>query len=251
MADNLFAGRRGPAAPNSARPFAECYVAFLDILGYRAIIEAHTERGSACDQIARFERMLDEALRAYARRDGDAHWISARAFSDNICLAGRTGGRGTVWTFLAAVSHVTYRLALDGIFVRGAVVRGLHYDSERLIYSPALVSAYDIERTWAFYPRVVVDDQVHAEYSRWVDSTPPERREHPHQGLWRDPADGCAFVNYLLVAASFQEGRDSQLLRKHKQAIEAKLLEFVKTPRIRAKYAWSAAYHNRFCREHG
>jgi len=114
MADNLFAGRRGPAAPNSARPFAECYVAFLDILGYRAIIEAHKERGSACDQIARFERMLDEALRAYARRDGDAHWISARAFSDNICLAGRTGGRGTVWTFLAAVSHVTYRLALDG-----------------------------------------------------------------------------------------------------------------------------------------
>ena len=84
-----------------------------------------------------------------------------RVFSDTICVWVPVQDDGfQVTGFLGVLAFLTLRLAVRGIFVRGAIVRGRHYDDGSLTFSPALVRAYRIGEEEAFYPRVIADTNV-------------------------------------------------------------------------------------------
>ena len=47
-------------------------------------------------------------------------------------------------------------LSINGIFVRGALSSGPHYENDHIIFSEGLIKAYDHEKS-AIYPRIIVD----------------------------------------------------------------------------------------------
>jgi hypothetical protein len=66
--------------------------------------------------------------------------------------------------------------------------------------------------------------------------------------MWdlRKDADVQYFVNYLNTVVPGKGCFSENELEKHKLAIEDKLTQYEREPRIYSKYMWNAAYHNRF-----
>lgn len=95
------------------------------------------------------------------------------------------------------------RLAQNGIFVRGAVVCGPHYDDGLVRFSPAFVRTYDVEQREAFYPRAIVEDVVVRRHRALSQARrqvlPHEHGSHARDDnrIWRD-TDGRWFLNYLV-----------------------------------------------------
>jgi hypothetical protein len=180
---------------------------------------------------------------------------SGRIFSDLIVVWEPVWGTSD-WTwqlgeFLSFAARVVLEVSLRGIFVRGAVVRGAHYDDGLLTFSPALIQAHQMERHEAFYPRVIIHRDVvaaHGESRRREDEDTVGGTTHYDRLLYRDD-DGRVFLNYLECCRLKREDDLAPLsaLRLHRDQVRAKLRRYRRDPRVQAKYGWVAHYHNRFC----
>src|SRR5438046_8242078 len=85
-------------------------------------------------------------------------------------------------------------LALDllstGYFIRGAIVKGDLYHDDKMVFGPALVHAYNLERAVVDYPRIMLP------YNLFKDA----------QAIWgmqykeymRQANDGPFFIHFLL-----------------------------------------------------
>jgi hypothetical protein len=238
-------------------PPDECYFAFVDIMGFReqvkqaaiaGTVRETAERISATVRRAKQEyddmmRMLEEKWEEYEERP-------LQVFSDTVWYAERVrDGESNVFSFVNRLLILNAELASDALFVRGALVQGRHFDDRTLVFSPALIAAYDHERTDAVHPRIVVAENVGQAYRRAVRRYPRIGRDG-REALWRDD-DGWLFVNYLDVL-SINRGWDEEqcrhFLMTHKRNIQDQLSACSSKPYIRAKYLWLAKYHNRYCR---
>ncbi len=100
-------------------------------------------------------------------------------------------------------------------------------------------------------PRVVLTDSVvnavkqHLKYYSSPEFSPQARE------FLRD-SDDQWFVNYLesVLIAEDERGPFYEEFAKHKEAVESKLTQHKNDPKIFAKYAWVAGYHNFFCDLH-
>jgi len=68
---------------------------------------------------------------------------------------------------LLDLAYIQARLAEDGTLIRGATTIGDIYVNDRLIFGPALIRAYELERGVASYPRIILDSRV---FDRLADS---------------------------------------------------------------------------------
>jgi hypothetical protein len=55
------------------------------------------------------------------------------------------------------------------------------------------------------------------------------------------------FVSYLSAALEYTTGHLKDWLAQHRQIVVRRLERHRKSPRVWAKYAWVARYHNYFC----
>jgi hypothetical protein len=157
-------------------PYQDRYLAFVDILGWKNYVTRSVEhphllapiseaaelismaREWAGETNANFKRIADAgATSKYVAGgepfDGD---IRVTHFSDTFVLTAPV--RQTSQLCLPhMVSVLTNRLLEAGLCTRGAIVRGLVHHTDRAIYGPALMHAYELERDVANYPRVLVD----------------------------------------------------------------------------------------------
>jgi hypothetical protein len=83
--------------------------------------------------------------------------VQCGAFSDHFSLSmpADFGGR-----ILTAGIKLIVDLLHKGFLTRGAIVLGDLYHRDNIIFGPALLSAYKIESKEAFYPRIVVSQEV-------------------------------------------------------------------------------------------
>jgi hypothetical protein len=128
-----------------------CYVALLDVLGYRARLEQDIESGALTfkDQLQRALVVLgtvNEAEFSYA------------AISDTVILS--SSNRPQIIPLLHTLKRVFLGFLGEGLFVRGALTFGPHFKSANVTYSHALAAAYQLQSTKAIYPRILIDHNV-------------------------------------------------------------------------------------------
>lgn len=80
---------------------------------------------------------------------------------------------------LSVAAHLIIDLLRDGFLTRGAVVLGDLYHVDNVIFGPALLQAVKIEEGEAFYPRILVSDNV-------VDHCSRRKGDHPLTTMIRD-----------------------------------------------------------------
>ena len=176
--------------------FIECYVAFLDILGVRALVKRSQSEPELYENIV---AALAEAKNlSVFRRDhrnvatGElASWsLQVQAFSDCVVLFIPTESQMLSW-MLASIRRLHDRMIRLGVCLRGAItLGGMHWTSEwsregdteavgrghvpdtavlaPIAFGPGLVAAYELENGCAVYPRILVANDLYDHIEKLV-----------------------------------------------------------------------------------
>lgn len=135
--------------------YTRSIVSYLDILGFRQLIETRT-----AGEISRILRILAESV------EPDPIFKSERIqftnFSDTVIRSmPETKHYPHNFIFeLRSILHAQIALIPQGIPIRGAVTIGDIVQSWGRVYGPAVVRAYELEGQKGAPPRIIVDDEA-------------------------------------------------------------------------------------------
>ncbi len=187
-------------------PFHRRYIAFVDILGFQNIVKPMETDSELYDTVRDALKMLAtqaSEFRKYRRSIQDKRKetesrgkvsldlgsnLQMTAFSDCYVLS----EPDHAWQVLAAVQLLGSHFLTKGILTRGSVLYGRAYHRSGVLFGPGIVEAYHREHTTAWYPRILVSDEV-AEDEWWY-----------HEGLWKERLlkrdnDGSWYINLLVT----------------------------------------------------
>jgi hypothetical protein len=224
--------------------YRESIVAFMDLLGFKALIASLKPR--AVNQLRDLlkQAMAISEISADAELTGTEYY--AKMFSDSVSMS-IPARRSDPFQFLLHIACFQANLGLHGIFVRGAVVLGDHFEDERILFGPALVQAVDLEKTIALWPRVV----IHPVLVKLCNNKETlEKRNNVQidqtESLLQQDSAGITYLNYISFFYFKNEAEEVavQFLRRHGQhivkAAEANMNNFW----VLHKYYWLATYYN-------
>lgn len=203
-------------------------VAFLDILGFSDLIDKDANR--AKETIILIDKTIQHVVDCI--RDTYNKEFSIKLFSDCFCIS-CCEVADNIEFMLRELAFMHFYFSCEGIFLRGALSIGLHFENDRMIYSQGLVNAYELAKL-AVYPRTIIDRKV-------IDSLRPD-----NEYVMVAP-DGLYTVDYLLPI--FHEYMDSEMIEgffeEHKTAIIKQVETNHSNAPVMEKYRWLAQYHNR------
>lgn len=216
-------------------------VAFIDILGFKQLVNNQREElRKIRNNLTFLRKVAGVTTNSVSEND------YAKMFSDNITLS-LPVQKGALYSFLKQVVYLQGELANRGVFLRGAVVVGEHFEDEKVLFGPALVEAVELERSVALWPRVVVHPGVRrlmTESGLWAIENQSDSKYVT--SLLRRGPDGISYVNYLRI---FPDECDSaedgvNFLKNHRKWIEQEANKNKMNLSVLAKYYWLATYHN-------
>lgn len=225
--------------------YKECIVAFMDILGFKNIIntgdfeevrqifsaitlaiESKGALSKAVDpsdpkgtSLVRYNNILQEDIKIHI-------------MSDSIVVASPCQSPQA----LAAVIEVCMmiqQMLFDletPIFLRGAITKGSFYTDGNMAFGKALVDAYIAQEYYAEFPRIILSDEV----QRGMDNTMLQ-----DNALIRDE-DGYWYINVLesFINYPFWNGLENNpMYTKLRNKVDQQLSGYT-DPSVRKKYLW-------------
>ncbi len=147
-----------------AREYAECYVAVLDLLGFKNKIKT-----SSCEEIASIYDKMRENY--YVRKDNklliDAGELHQMILSDTIVFYIKTTVKNALVALIATCSFFQIELlsVKEPILLRGAIVKGDIYREGSIVFGQGIVDAHLLEENVAKYPRIILQKKIVKEYT--------------------------------------------------------------------------------------
>ncbi|MBS1972326.1 MAG: hypothetical protein JSU04_18615 [Bdellovibrionales bacterium] len=149
--------------PNSRYKYSTYIIAFLDVLGFREMIQENQDE--KINQYFKISKTVTARLREiYIKKD-----IQFISFSDSIVAFMKMdsskrsqGNQIKTKEFLIALSLLQAELALYNVWLRGGVSVGeMTFNEEsRTIFGPGFIRAYDLETKHAKFPRIILDQNI-------------------------------------------------------------------------------------------
>ena len=65
---------------------------------------------------------------------------------------------------MASITRFALELMQEELLIRGGVAKGELYHKKGVMFGPAFIEAYRIEKTFAKYPRVVLSKQTYEDH---------------------------------------------------------------------------------------
>ncbi len=242
------------------RQYSDKYVAFIDILGFKAILDKEGEDASRIsrlfDTIVKCKEEILKKIRythkrnpirsikeAYAKEKDDADLFQCydaalddmviKVVSDSIILAVPAKDDFGFTVIVDACSYIAQQLLdfEDGYFVRGAIVRGqMYFEDENVFFGEAYIKAYTLEEHSCLYPRIIYD------YYNWDDYPYADSFGRTYTSSDDDGwGDICYVANYLGIRDDcWLEQREKRLIG----IIEREISSNPTNPEVCAKYRW-------------
>ncbi len=157
------------------------FVAFIDILGFKGIVEKEKLSGYSGEHLEKLLECHLECEKIFRN-----YGLDIIQFSDSIVIS-KLYEKDSFHEFISSVSTYQKFLMRQGFLCRGGVAVNKHYSLSSFVFSPALIDAYRVESEKAIYPRVVVSEDV-------MDLVFPEKKYPPT--LCKE-YDGLFFINFL------------------------------------------------------
>jgi hypothetical protein len=228
--------------------YSERYVAFLDILGFSEIVRGST---ASQDKVAELVRTLENIAAAKQEFGGDIGIepddFNAQSFSDCIVLSENASARG-LFHLLASVTVLSFNLLSKGIFTRGGIAKGQLHHSDKVVFGPAMLDAYNLESTIAVYPRILVDRATHTDYKS--PGYAAVGGSYSKMPTLRPGDDGPPFVD-ILIQLRPPPMIDIEDIHPVRESIQTALNNSIYVPRHFQKVRWLAIYFNELALELG
>ena len=127
------------------------YVAFIDVLGFKNLVETKTEK------LNKYFEIVTNAIEEF--KNGKFP-IESQLVSDSTILASNKSKEG-LKHLLIAVQNIQSKCAIQNIWLRGAITIGeIYFNSEKnIVVGKGLSDAYILE-TQEKFPRVIIDPKV-------------------------------------------------------------------------------------------
>lgn len=218
-------------------------VLFVDILGFKKIIERSANDPAEVERVIMAIRRLNEI-------GSDELFESKQVtqFSDCLVLSYRVEERSSVFEMIAEVGYALVGLVEMGFLLRGGISVGKLLHTNELVFGPALVRAYELESKVAINPRVVVGSEV-LEFARRFPAEhhrPHEEEEYVSQFLKRD-SDNQQAIDYVSWEGVIEALGGDHLMYADYLGKVAKILDGglkATDPGVKAKYEWLLARYD-------
>lgn len=228
-------------------------VAYFDVLGFTAEMRAAQQAGRSDEFLQRVSSTVKgwyEAARDTSDDifDVDQRLWELKAFTDNVVIGHpiRHGGEPELGHLMSDVAMLQLAFILEGdLFMRGGIAAGELYMDDDLAYGSALLDAVAAEKR-ADVPRVVLDPSAETLVSAQLEQYASVALA-PHARILLRDEDGQLFINYLAAAFEYSSGSIEGWVADHRNRVVDRLTRHRGAPRVWAKYAWVARYHNYFC----
>lgn len=233
---------------------------FIDILGFECLVNSSKDDPNKIWEIYDLLKTTREMAQGFARQklnvlQVDLTQFAYHMFSDIITMSCPYKSHDYLLVMAAWVMIYQYKMwAERGIFLRGAMVYGDIYEEKDIVFGPAIISGYHLERNKALWPRVLVDQSV-------LGLLTNQERKRDFAEYLREDDDGLVFIDYLrdlfalFAADQYSEnpkrlGDPIKLFNDHKLRLEKATCAIVKgnlkkKRDILHKYRVLALYHNR------
>lgn len=155
---------------------------------------------------------------------------------------------GIVFQEIQGLAAAQAILVCEGLLLRGALTLGMLERSYGVLFGPGIITAYELEREQARFPRIVVDPEL----IEALKVTPlltahsyEEEMKHISRFVKKDD-DGVVFIDYVgaMEGEGSHPGDWFDFLLKHKDFIENNLVTFGERKGVLSKYLWLKKYHN-------
>jgi hypothetical protein len=231
-------------------------VGFLDLLGFSNLVLTTPDEASQplldkiCHAIADSRQYVRDVL-AEEFAANPAGW-ALKFFSDNLVLGYSYEGTNSsvhlaAWFIVRCAQRYQLRMALNGLFMRGALTNGPICLTDEIIFGKALLESYHLEEKVATVPRIILSDSLSSLLTTEVPTNGTCGAAETGEAICRD-VDGRWFVNYL-HAAKTDQGIDWSLIERHKQSVLTALSSTTRHD-VLPKFGWTCRYHNMFCHWH-
>lgn len=151
-------------------PIKEYYIAYFDILGYKAFFEEQPEKvpellNSVHDVIRRTKNHIGAANQSPIMSGIGEINILTKVFSDNflMCMEVTNGQLEQIrlLAFIQIIADIQRGFVAEyGLFVRGCLLKGELSFNNDYVFGKGLIDAVDMEEKVAIYPRIVIDDDL-------------------------------------------------------------------------------------------
>ncbi|MBB6691065.1 hypothetical protein H7B90_06575 [Cohnella xylanilytica] len=208
---------------NEIQQFEYYFVAFIDLLGFSAMVKSDLE------SISNGEKYINKLYKIHqqtTKLNETGLQLQLVQFSDSIVLATKYD-KQNFNDFLNKIGKYQYDLFSEGILSRGGIAFGKHFYRDGFMFSLGLIEAYNIETSLARYPRIIISNDLLDIVTTGTDilTELPIIREN----------DGLCFVDYFRFSNAERIDTDREFITTNINS---------KNPSIREKYIWLAEYLN-------
>lgn len=242
----------------TVQQYQDRYCAFVDILGFRQLIEQLRENVDSFEALHHLLKRVHGA-KSGAAVDADDTDFRAQSISDAVAISTAVSGIGLNQLF-RSLQFLSLDLLSEGYFVRGAVVRAPLYHDDQTVFGQALVRAFHFESEVARYPRIVVTREVREDMLSYIGRTignGASKDVYPPMEILRQSSDGPMYLDVLQPVVSLLHKADSavrmltesekvlhQRYNRIKDKIRERYEEAMDNPRHFEKVRWFARYWN-------
>ena len=231
---------------NSPIEYEERITAFVDILGFKDFLnKTSTTPAIIFDLLSRQKSVASDNIDIAS----DDTEFRIQSFSDNIVIS----VKNTSDAFSELVCYLIelFLYSLDsGLFIRGGIdVANLYQNEEQnVVFGPGLVQAYDLERLYADFPRIILSKKIVSNISEWRSDTSATAFHSSKDNFnsfcecyVRQAKDGPFFINVMRDIIS--SGSNSEILSL-KNRVEESLMATTDRPLLYTKIRKFAEYWN-------
>lgn len=229
-------------------------VLFLDILGFKKIIQGTVQKNSQSrdEEIKEKTSFIIETINemkevAQPNLNNSSKVVSQ--FSDSIVISFNADDQKEIPILFHNLQRLIVKLIAREVLCRGAISYGKLYHKSNMIFGPALVDAYETESKAALYPRVILDKSVleimKSNYSiEYKNSYRKIRFESDIASYLKTDTDDKFYIDFFTGTMMFYE--DKELFNVYKN-LRKMIINGLrnKKPNINIKYGWMKNKYNR------
>lgn len=228
-------------AMNEPNKYSNRYVAFLDVLGFKAIIQENTAewiKTNIYDDVRRINTLFRTDLYKSLFPEASYKQLEFVLISDSFIISIPTEAERSLDVIIGCcfVLQQFFVKREKPILLRGGISKGDFYHFEQTTFGPGLVKAYNIENEISVYPRIIIDKDLPV-------SSICVGKDNIARAFCSIDEDGQQYIDYIKSVAGFSIGNHEELRRLH-DFIDSNIKRFSTDERTLEKYRWLAKQLN-------